>query len=411
MAIRHNYLLIAGIVLLAFALRMWGVADLRSYNGDEAYHIPALKTYIETGHSLEWIHPPMKYFLLYGSMKLFGDNPYGWRMKNVLFGTLTIFAVYLLAGALFEQPKIASVAALLFAVDPLHIVLSRSTYGEIPTVFFFVLCVYITVRFVKEEIASPLLAGIFFGIVLADRWYYLIALAVLLTFVLYHKARSTGWLDAMHLLSVYLVLPFGIYLASFFIWFGRGHTLAEFFPLQVDMYRELQSMRLDNFQFQFSKFLPSIPWSWFLKPLISVIPYGGTGSFGNFFVIMNNPFVWLTVLPATAYMAYHAVKYREPFALFVLALFSATYLQFVLVKRPIFIYSALTVLPFAFIAVSYSFNKISESFSERIRTGVYWGMTSAILIVGCYLYPFTTGKAVPVLFYKPLLAIGNTVLM
>ena len=214
------------LLVFSLLLRLWGVADIGSYTGDEPMHIPTAKNYVSRGHLTpeNWYHPPLNHLLNYGSMALFGDNPYGWRMKNVLFGTLSVAAIYVLGRKLFSGSRVPFAAALLLALDPLNLIFSRSSYGEVPAMFFTMSAVYCAIRYAAGSTLSGLLAGLSLGLALAIKWYYLPSLPTLVGFVIYcrYKEGDMKFSALVNVFHLFFVLPLGVYLLTFYAWFGRG---------------------------------------------------------------------------------------------------------------------------------------------------------------------------------------------
>jgi len=144
---RTDLVLLCIVFLLAFALRFYDVASPAIPYMDESGHVPAATNYWDKGQfELDrWEHPPLRHTLLYGFLQVFGNNPYGWRMRNVLFGSVTAVLVYLFAFAITPGRKTALLAGLLIATDPLHVVLSRHTFCEVYGTAFFVLAIVLYV--------------------------------------------------------------------------------------------------------------------------------------------------------------------------------------------------------------------------------------------------------------------------
>jgi len=65
------------IFLVAFLVRFIGLGSMSSFQGDEALHSVSAVNYSEQGYfgPDNWYHPPLKHILLYGSIRVFGDNP------------------------------------------------------------------------------------------------------------------------------------------------------------------------------------------------------------------------------------------------------------------------------------------------------------------------------------------------
>ena len=76
------------------------------------------------------IHPPLYYALLHGWIGLIGAGPVSLRLLSVIFGVLAIPAIYL-AGRRLLGARAGLLAALLLAINPLHIYYSQEVrmYG------------------------------------------------------------------------------------------------------------------------------------------------------------------------------------------------------------------------------------------------------------------------------------------
>lgn len=409
MAFLNSKYIVLFICSLALILRFWGVTDVNSHVGDEWMFVPASENYFNSGHSApdSWLHPPFHYYLLRANILLFGDNALGWRSGNVLFGALSVLLLILVGRELFDDKRIAYIAGALLAVEPFHIVLSRSSFREVPSVFLFLVAVYGIVRYLKGRSGSLLQAGVFLGLAIALKWYYIPALAVLLLFTLIYKYKEVGLklIDLGHVTVVMTIIPLAIYLITFYPWFQRGYTLPEFIDMQLDVYYENQNLVIESFSDYFLKSTLSSPSEWFLKPLISAALFAQDGMMGKFFVFMSNPPFWLLTFPAFGYLLYRTQREKDKFLLLVLVLFIAIYLQFVIVKRPIFLYSALVVLPFAYLAVSF----LLVSLLSRLNKAHFYYTTllTFIFLWGLYLYPFVTSRFVPIFLYSPLVRIST----
>lgn len=82
-------------------------------------------------------HPPLGKAIIAGSMAAFGDNPYGWRVPAVVFGTATIGLVALTVVGLGGGSSAAALMAAFFlAFDNLAFVHSRIATLDIFVVTF-----------------------------------------------------------------------------------------------------------------------------------------------------------------------------------------------------------------------------------------------------------------------------------
>ena len=73
-----------------------------------------------------WVHPPLgKWIIALLGVGPIGQRPIGWRLPSAVFGIAGVALLYLLALRLWRSVWWAGLAALLLALDGLHIVQSR----------------------------------------------------------------------------------------------------------------------------------------------------------------------------------------------------------------------------------------------------------------------------------------------
>ncbi|MGH2772170.1 MAG: phospholipid carrier-dependent glycosyltransferase [Actinomycetota bacterium] len=80
------------------------------------------------------VHPPLAKVLMSFSIRLLGDNPLGWRIPSLVFGSLALLAMYWLAKAAGASRLVAVGAAGIMSLDNLFVV-----HGRIATLDIFVL--------------------------------------------------------------------------------------------------------------------------------------------------------------------------------------------------------------------------------------------------------------------------------
>lgn len=396
----RTLLLFITIILLSFALRFYNL----SYPGfkwmDEARHVPAATNYVHHGQfeTDNWEHPPLRHLLLYSFLQTFGDNPSGWRLRNVLFGSLAAGLTFLFALQVSGSWRAGLLAGLLLAVDPLHIMLSRYTYEEVYGTALFLLA---AILFLKHDRRSAILvlAALIMGCALAVKWYVLPGWLLLWYLSLQENGSFRNPGRAAVIAAIWLLLPLSVFVFAYFPWFGRGYSLSEFAEFITNAYYSLQADRPQHYDQSFF-FLDRVnARDWFVRPVLvgqGVLLEGGKGEFALF---CNNLPVWILTLPAMTGVALLAVKRRSLRLVLPLLLFSSTYLLYLAVNRPVFLYSASTLLPFAFTAIAICGTWLAERYSDKL----FYCAALAALLWSLYLYPFVTAKKVPMAFYGYLL--------
>ncbi|MGA2761246.1 MAG: phospholipid carrier-dependent glycosyltransferase, partial [Candidatus Cybelea sp.] len=138
---------------------------------DEIYFARAGEEYLQNMRIYENTHPPLTKLMITLSIMLFGgmahghgiggwpglnllvghmpngDNSYGWRFLDVVFGALVVMLLYVFAKRVTGSTIFATITALLLTFDGMHFVQSRIATPEGFVVFFATLAVYAFYRF------------------------------------------------------------------------------------------------------------------------------------------------------------------------------------------------------------------------------------------------------------------------
>ena len=200
------------LVVFGFALRMLYL-NHESVSGDEAFsmsvsQLPLKQMLAALVH--DFVHPPLHYFVLRGWFRLFGFGLFQARMLSVIFGTLAVLFLYLLAEYLFDR-RTAVLSALLMSVSQLAIMYSQEVRPYAQFHFLALLSAYLFVRAMRE--GGP------------AYWWSLVASAILMLYTDYFSVylifallvvaaiyRGSGvlrlwWVFAGGVLTVALYLP------------------------------------------------------------------------------------------------------------------------------------------------------------------------------------------------------------
>jgi dolichyl-phosphate-mannose--protein O-mannosyl transferase len=386
---------------LAFGLRFYDLATPDFQWGDEVEHVAAATHYWTEGHFDPnlWEHPPLRHVLLYGFLQTFGDNPYGWRLRNVLLGAMAAVLVALLAFSADGSRVTAAVAGLLIATDPLHVMLSRFTFEEIYGGAFFVAALVAFV-YARGRNAWLVASALLMGCALATKWYYVPVWLTITALALREDDNYRRPADALFVACTFLLLPVLVYVLAFVPWFRRGYSVGELVELTTNAYYSLQHMPADTFNPALPYLRPTNATDWFVAPAMFGQAIYPAPDRGQFIIFANNLPVWGLTLPSVALCSVLAVKRRSLRLGLPVLFFLATYALFVVVRRPTLIYSTIPLLPFAFSAIGVTVSWLSG----RLGRGVGWGLATAMLVANLYLYPLVTAKEVPLALYTHVLS-------
>lgn len=157
-----SWILLLLVLGLAFFLRIYKVTAVPpSLNWDEVSIGYNAYSILKTGRD-EWGKFLPLHFESYGEYKLpaqiyasipgiavFGLNPFGVRITPVLYGTLTVLLLFFLSQELFKNKYISLLSALLLAISPWHIQLTRASFESSFSVFWVVMGIWFLIKGLK----------------------------------------------------------------------------------------------------------------------------------------------------------------------------------------------------------------------------------------------------------------------
>ena len=167
-------MILAGtIFLLGLLLRLYRV-DWLSLWHDEIFSVVwSERTIQELQGALvkDYAHPPLHYYLLHFWFKLAGYGAFQARLVSVLFGSLCIPLMYLLAKYLFGAPT-GLIAAFLMSISQTAIQFSQEARPYAQFHFFFLFSAYLFLVALRARRASAWWGCVVFGILMVyTQWF------------------------------------------------------------------------------------------------------------------------------------------------------------------------------------------------------------------------------------------------
>ena len=150
-----NWVAPALILLLALGLRLFRLAEANLW-WDEALAIWGVRKGLAgvTVWTAGDVHPPLYFWSLWSWVQLFGESPWAMRSLSVLFGVLTVAAVYGL-GTLIAGRRLGNLAALLTALARFHVWWSQEMRMYVLAGLLGVLSLYFFLHWLRGERDEP----------------------------------------------------------------------------------------------------------------------------------------------------------------------------------------------------------------------------------------------------------------
>jgi len=351
-----------GILAISLAIRvMWLGYSGRQLMFDEGYYIPAVHNmlgleampgdpyrYVRDGIDPNIEHPVGAKRIIAASVRLVGDNAYGWRLPSAIFGTLAILFVFLLARRLTGSDAVGLAAAGLAALDPMMLVHSRVAMLDIFVVTFTLAGVYSYVT------GRAIMAGLLIAAAVCCKLTGLAGLVVIAIFEVgrswIDRTRTAKWSTA-RLRPLLLMTTSAVVAVPALLWLlNRGVSV---FANPFDNLFYAYTHQAATYGFRPPGPIPqSRPWEWLLnRQEINYFQQGVLHLRG-----LYNPFLIFTTVPLTLWSLFHFVRQRSESALLVLAMVGGCFLPLVLASlqtpRQTYLYYFLPTLPALAVGVS-----------------------------------------------------------
>jgi dolichyl-phosphate-mannose-protein mannosyltransferase len=375
-------LILPAILVFSFLARVLWLGQPPKEYFDEVYHAFTAKVILNggveawewwnnppEGFAYEWTHPPLAKLGMWGGMKIFGENSFGYRIPQALLGVGSVYLVYLIAKKLFKDELLALFSAGALSLDGLLLVMNRIGMNDSYLLFFSLLSIYL---FMKEKDVGSALA---FGLALASKWSAVWAIPIL--GILWLKRKKKFRISTF---TFFVLLPPLVYLASYLPMFLTGHSLEVWWEMQKQMW--WYHTGLDATHPYTSPW-----WSWpFLVRPIYLYTSDEIGGFVSRIYAFGNPiFFWFGAASVVLGFLYAFIEKNKNLG-FVIFSYLIFFVPWAASPRIMFLYHYLPSLPFMAIAIGYILRKNPQ------LVKIFF-ITSLILFI--YFYPHWAGIRIP----------------
>ncbi len=358
------------IALASFALRLFNIASIKTMIFDEVYYVDGARDLLKYGVEVSGskpefvVHPPIGKWMIGLGIKLFGDNPLGWRFATALVGSLMILIVALIAHRLFYSPLLTALASALMAVDGLALVHSRTALLDNFLAFFILVATYFFV--VKKYWWT----GLFLGLALATKWSAIYFILLFGCIALYRAFTHHTGRDlirpSLSRIGAFGILPIAIYITSWWGWFASDRGWDRHYSSSVVKSFIYYHQQMLNFHTSLTEKhnYQANPWSWMILGRPTSFYYEtpkscGAATCSQEVLALGTPFLWwlgtIAVAVVIGFWIRSLVQRNfDPAVTIIVAGITAGYLPwFFFQKRTVFSFYSIIFEPFIILALVY----------------------------------------------------------
>lgn len=370
---------VVAIFFVAHFALLVGVNTPDKFYFDEVHYVPAARQMLAPATRqmpapptsepmLNPMHPPLAKQLIALSIRGFGDNPLGWRYPGVLFGSLAIVAIYLCGLALFAAQGPAIASALIAFFNQMLFVQSRIAMLDIFGLAFGLLSVAAFMHGFRKSRPQFwfALAGAASGLAAACKWSGLFELATCIVIVAairlmqswrtrFADSNAVDWyrpdlwpdFKPHRFATCFVLVPILVYLSTFVPLYG--FSFPDILEAQRRIFADNTTAAIAGHTYMSA--WPS--WPFLIRPVWYLFDKVGDDRIAAV-VLLGNPLVLWSALPALALCLRDWVVARRYDAFLIVAFYFGPYLAWALLPRTLgFLYYYLPSATFASLALVY----------------------------------------------------------
>jgi len=375
----RNAILIA-VVLFSLVSRLAYLSKPTNEYFDEVYHAFTAREMLHgnkaawewwntppEGFAYEWTHPPLAKLFMWGSMKVFGENAFAWRLPGAILGTGIVYLIYLIAKKIFNDDILALISAAFFSLDGLALTMSRIGMNDSYLLFFSLLSIYF---FLKEK---DLFSALSFGLAISSKWSAMWVVPIL--FVIWFSRKDKFNLKLLW----FLVVPL-IYLSTYMPMFLTNHNLEIFWGMQKQMWWYHTRLKATHPY-------TSSWWTWplDLRPVYFYTSEEINGMVSRIYNLGNPIVFWFGLVSVISSFFYSLMNKNRKLALVVFS-YLVFFVPWAASPRIMFFYHYLPSVPFLAIATGYVLRK-----EKRLIIPVF----VVTFLIYLYFYPHWAGLKIP----------------
>ncbi len=231
-------LIILAILLLAAFLRLYKISEYMTFLGDEGRDV-IIARQISQGYftllgprssAADFFYGPIYYYMITPFLWFFRYDPVGPAVMVALIGIATVYLVYRVGKEFFGSEYIGLSAAALYAVSPIMIAYSRSSWNPNPLPFVSLLTLYSLYKAVSSKrVWLFLLIGILLGIAMQLQYLALFLAVIVAVFTFIGTWYVVKKIDLLLLAKRYATIFIGFLIGfSPFLAFEMRHGFPNF---------------------------------------------------------------------------------------------------------------------------------------------------------------------------------------
>lgn len=383
---------LAFLTIFSFVIRVINLDNLDNLIWDELHTVGRIRKLIQ-GESFYSDHPPFAKLIQFVSVSIFGDNPFGWRASQAIFGALLVPVSYMIGKRLFDYKYAGLLAASFVSFDLMFLGQSIIGLNHIYLAFFIALSLLLFLNHLY------FLCAVTSGLTIGIKWIGLVLLPIYILWFCLNTNMKKNLVQKSFKCTVFLIILF----CSYFLTFSFERDNFEFYkkefkvetkslPQAISSWHKLAFGSHSIIEEQKNQYSSR----WFTWPLMYKPVWMNFFTFGyakaQCTLGMGNPLIWWLGALAVLYQLFLLrIKIRKEMV-FLLGCYFISFIPFAFIQRPMFLHHYMTALYFLIFILEATFANLYKE-HPHLRF-ILIGVIFLIVFLFFYFYPFITSNLV-----------------
>jgi 4-amino-4-deoxy-L-arabinose transferase-like glycosyltransferase len=223
--LRKEYFFLVLILILAAFMRLYRISDYMTFLGDEGRDVLTVYGILHgdlvflgpRSSAADFFYGPIYFYFITPFLWLFNYDPVGPAIAVALLGIATVFLIYYVCKKFFNE-KVGLFASALYAVSPLVINYSHSSWNPNPMPFVSLLLIFCLYKAVdNKSLKYFLVTGVLFGVAMQLQYIAMFLAAIIFFFTIIGSYVKEKKIAVLELLKAYaaIALGFGLGVSMF----------------------------------------------------------------------------------------------------------------------------------------------------------------------------------------------------
>jgi predicted membrane-bound dolichyl-phosphate-mannose-protein mannosyltransferase len=359
---KWEYLWLCVIVIATLAMHFSIVTNPNSLILDEQHYVKDARSIVSTQVDQRPEHPPLAKLFIVAGIDALGDNPFGWRVPSIIFGTIGIVLFFFICRRLKMSLRASNIATFLYGLETLTFLHASVAMLD---VFFVTLTLAFFLLYLYREY---FLSGVFVGLAALAKLYGALGTPTLLIHWIFSRSRPSK-----RFVATVIAAPISFVVLMPLFDFALTHQFQNPLNRIKDMLSLSSSLMFSNVTHP----ALSRPWSWLLNYQPMAYWYN------PHYTAAVSPSIWGLMIPIVLYMIYRSVKGNEA-GLFGFAWFCGTFLLWIpisiVTNRVSFIFYFYPTIGALCLGLGMGLNEALEWVSAK-RAKVKVPITAGVIVV------------------------------